>query len=149
MNQDDEHLRLLSMFHYIAAGIIGLCACFPVIHLAVGLGMLLAPEEFSSSEQSSGPDRLVGLFFTLFAGAFIMVGWAFAIATAYAGRCLARREKRTCCFVVAAVNCLNTPIGTVLGVFTIIVLMRPSVEELFAAKQRESSEAGGTWPSST
>jgi hypothetical protein len=144
MNQDDEHLRLLSIFHYIAAGITGLCACVPVIHLVVGLGMLLAPEDFSSSEQSPGPNRFVGALFSLFAGAFIMLGWAFAIATAYAGRCLARREKRTFCFVVAALNCLNTPIGTILGVFTIIVLMRPSVQELFAAKQRETSDAGGT-----
>lgn len=144
MNQDEEHLRLLSIFHYIVGGITGLCACFPLIHLVVGLGLLLAPEELSNSEHSSGPDRLVGLFFTLFAGAFIIVGWAFAIATAYAGRCLARRENRTFCFVVAAVNCLNTPIGTVLGVFTIVVLMRPSVKELFDANQRASSDAGGT-----
>mgnify|MGYP003405610100 CR=1 FL=1 len=143
MNQDEEHLRLLSMFHYIVAGITGLCACVPVIHLVVGLAMLFTPEEFSS-EQSSGPDRLVGLLFTVFAGAFIAAGWALAIATAWAGRCLARRESRTFCFAVAAVNCLNTPIGTVLGVFTIVVLMRPSVEELFAArKQRESSDSVG------
>lgn len=149
MNQDEEHLRLLSIFHYIAAGLTGLCACVPVIHLVLGLGMLLAPEEFSISEQSPGPDRFVGALFTLFAGAFIMLGWVFAIATAYAGRCLAKRENRTFCFVVAALNCLNTPIGTILGVFTIIVLMRPSVEELFAARKRESSDAGGTWPSSS
>jgi len=149
MNQDEEHLRLLSIFHYIVGGITALCACFPLIHLVIGLALVFAPETPSSPEHSAGPDRLVGLFFTLFAVAFIILGWAFAIATAYAGRCLARREHYIFCLVVAAVNCLNTPIGTILGVFTIVVLMRPSVKEMFAANQRGSSAADGTWSSST
>jgi len=149
MNQDEEHLRLLSIFHYVVGGITALCACFPLIHLVIGLALVFAPETRSSPEHSPVPDRLVGLFFTLFAAALIILGWAFAIATAYAGRCLARREHYTFCLVVAAVSCLNTPIGTVLGVFTIIVLMRPSVKEMFAANQRASSEADGTWSSST
>jgi hypothetical protein len=147
MNQDEEHLRLLSIFHYIVGGITGLCACFPLIHLVVGLALVFAPDKPSSPEHSPGPDRLVGLFFTLFAGAFILVGWALAIVTVYAGRCLAKREHYTLCLVVAAVSCLNAPIGTVLGVFTIIVLMRPSVKEMFA-NQRASSDVGGTWSSS-
>ena len=33
--------------------------------------------------------------------------------------------------VVAAINCLHMPLGTVLGVFTIIVLIRQSVVELY------------------
>jgi energy-converting hydrogenase Eha subunit C len=149
MNQDEEHLRLLSIFHYIVGGITALCACFPLIHLVIGLALVFAPETPSSPEHSTGPDRLVGLFFTLFAVAFIILGWAFAIATAYTGRCLARREHYTFCLVVAAVNCLNTPIGTILGVFTIVVLMRPSVKERFAANQPAPSATDGTWSSST
>ena len=43
MNQDIEHLRLLSIFHYVVAGIGALVSCFPVFHLAFGLVMLFAP----------------------------------------------------------------------------------------------------------
>ena len=43
MNQDLEHLRLLSIFHYVVAGITAFFACFPVFHLVFGLVMLLAP----------------------------------------------------------------------------------------------------------
>jgi len=38
------------------------------------------------------------------------------------------------CFVVACIECLFMPFGTVLGAFTIIVLMRPSVKNLFAQR---------------
>lgn len=135
MNRDEEHLRLLSIFHYIVGGMIALCACFPLIHLVLGLTMIFAPERLSGSSQTSGPEPLFGLFFVVFAGAFILFGWALAAATIYAGRCLARREKYTFCLVVAAVSCINAPIGTVLGVFTIIVLMRPSVKQIFEANR--------------
>lgn len=148
MDQDKEHLRLLTIFHYIVGGITALCACFPLIHLVIGLTLVFAPDRMGGSAHP-GPDRLVGWMFTLLAGVFIILGWALAISTAYAGRCLARREKHTFCLVVAGANCLNTPIGTVLGVFTIIVLVRPSVKELFTANERESLDAVGTWPSST
>ena len=37
MTQDDEHLRLLSIFHYVLAGLAGVFGLFPIIHLAVGL----------------------------------------------------------------------------------------------------------------
>lgn len=90
----------------------------------------------------------MGLIFTVFAAAIIVLGWGLAIATVYAGRCLARRRKHTFCLGVAAVSCMNAPIGTALGVFTIIVLMRPSVKELFTANQRASSDNGEKMPPS-
>ena len=38
------------------------------------------------------------------------------------------------CFVVAAIECILIPFGTVLGVFTIIALSRPSVKVLFESE---------------
>jgi hypothetical protein len=77
MNQseDEQYLKLLSIFHYVVGGIAGLFACFPIIHFVVGLGMLIS--SFTQSSQN-GPPALIGLFFTLFAGGFIVLGWAFA-----------------------------------------------------------------------
>lgn len=130
-NQDEEHLKLLTTFHYVVGGITALCACFPLIHLVIGLTMLFAPERFSKSDHAAGPERMVGGLFVVIAGSIILLGWALAAANVYVGRCLARREKHSFCLVVEALNCLNTPIGTVLGVFTIIVIMRPSIKEMF------------------
>lgn len=44
---------------------------------------------------------------------------------------LVRRESKLLCFVVAGINCLNMPLGTVLGIFTFLVMSRPSVAESF------------------
>ena len=40
MNNDAEHLRLLSIFHYIAGGVTALFALFPAIHLFMGIAMV-------------------------------------------------------------------------------------------------------------
>jgi hypothetical protein len=50
-----------------------------------------------------------------------------------AGRKRSRRASRTFCLVGAGLECVLVPFGTVLGVFTIIMLMKESVKPLFAA----------------
>ena len=50
-NRDLEHLRLLSIFHYVAAGICGFFSCFGFFHIAMGLMFIIAPETFEGSEQ--------------------------------------------------------------------------------------------------
>ena len=52
-----------------------------------------------------------------------------------AGRCLSRRRCYSFALVMACVECLFIPFGTILGVFTISVLLRESVKALFAATQ--------------
>ena len=47
---------------------------------------------------------------------------------------LARRRRYLYCLILAGVMAATCmPFGTVLGVFTIIVLMRPSVKQAFGA----------------
>jgi hypothetical protein len=48
---------------------------------------------------------------------------------------LKRHTNYTYCLVVAAIECMFTPFGTVLGVLTIIVLVRPTVKALFGVSQ--------------
>jgi hypothetical protein len=131
MNQDEEHLRLLSIFHYVCAGFAALFACIPIIHLLLGMLLLFKPQGFGPT--GNQPPAFVGLFFIIIAAMMIMFGWAFAIGIAYAGRCLNQRKRYTFCLVMAAIACMFMPFGTILGVFTIIVLVRPSVKPLFDA----------------
>lgn len=128
-NDDERYLKLLSIFHYVVGGIAGLFACFPIIHFVVGLGILFS--SFTQSSQNGGPPALIGLFFTLFAGGFILFGWVFAICIILGGRFISKRKNYMFCMVMAGIECMFTPFGTVLGVFTIITLVRPSVKELF------------------
>ena len=129
MGDDAQQLKLLSIFHYVAAVLLAVMACLPVIHLIIGILMVTAPSSMSGRGQP--PPAFLGWMFILAAGAFILGGWAIAALMALAGRFLARRERRVYCLVVAAVECVWTPFGTVLGILTLIVLIRPSVIELF------------------
>lgn len=132
MTQDEEHVRLLSVFHYVLGGLSGLFALFPIFHLALGLFMVFAPEKMA--DKGTPPPAFLGWFFVAFAVMFIVIGWAFAGFVLAAGRCLARRKAYTFCLVMGCVECLFMPFGTVLGVFTIIVLMRDSVKRLFPVR---------------
>lgn len=130
MDQDGEHLRLLSIFHYVVAGMVGLVALVPVFHLVLGLGMVGGWLDQPGHKDPLLP--VVGWFFVALAGMMIAGLVALAISTALAGRFLARRRRYTFCLVVAALLCTFMPVGTALGVFTLLVLVRPSVRALFA-----------------
>lgn len=132
MTKDEEHLKLLSIFHYVVAGFAALFALFPVFHLAVGLAFILAPQQLGNN--GNLPPPFFGWVFVIFAGTFILLGFVFAAFVLAAGRCLARRRRYMFCLVMAGVETLFMPFGTVLGVFTIIVLLREGVKSLFAAK---------------
>lgn len=129
INRDEEHLRLLVIFHYVCAGLAACFACLPIIHLIIGLLMLLRPQVFGPGKDQ--PPPFVGWLLVLIASGLILAGWTFAGCLAWAGRCLGRRRHYLFCLIMAGVACLFMPFGVVLGVFSIIVLVRPSVKALF------------------
>lgn len=131
MTQDDEQLHLLSVFHYVLAGICSLVSLFPLIYFGMGLAMM-------AGVGSEKPDRfaplLAGCFVAGIGGLFLVFAVAYALALFLAARFLAERRRHTFCVVVAAISCSFTLLGTVLGVFTLIVLFRPSVKVLFGVE---------------
>jgi len=137
MNKDLEHLRLLSIFHYVVGGLLALFSCFPFIHLFFGLAFLTGSFPQKPGEPEF-PATIFGLMFTIIPLIFIIGGWTLAILTIIAGRKLSGQKNYLFCFVVAGILCAFTPFGTVLGVFTIIVLLRDSVKNLFS--QSDASE---------
>lgn len=56
---------------------------------------------------------------------------ALAVLTFVAGRRIAWRQAYSYCLTVAALNCFYFPFGTALGIFTLVTLKRPSVQEAF------------------
>ena len=40
MDRDEEHLRLLSIFHYIYGGLVALFACVPILYMLIGVFVL-------------------------------------------------------------------------------------------------------------
>lgn len=137
MSQDEQHLNLLSIFHYVVGCVTALFSCFPFLHIAMGVAMLCG-----AFEGENPPPRFVAWIFILFPAGFILIGWALSVVIIIAGRKLRRRTSRTFCLAVAGLECILMPFGTVLGVFTIVVLMKESVKELFAANQAVEALGG-------
>ncbi|GAB3103904.1 hypothetical protein [Lysobacter terrae] len=130
--QDRQHLDLLGIFHYVVAGLGALFSLFPVIHLVIGLAMVTGHMNDLHAKPGEPDPALFGWFFVAFAGVFIACGLTFSALLAYAGRCLRQRRRYTFCLVMAAISCAFMPFGTVLGIFTLIVLTKPAVKPSFA-----------------
>lgn len=126
VSSDKDTLHLLSIFHFVLAGLIALVACFPLIHMLMGVTMI-----FGGVAEEEPAMGLVGGFFAFFAGLIILVGWGLALLVFIAGKNLEKQEKYQLCLVAAAVLCIFMPLGTILGVFTLITLTNESVKKLF------------------
>ena len=120
------------------AGLAALFALFPLIHLVIGIAMVTGR---FPDQKDQAPVQLFGWFFIAFAGLWIVCGLAFAVCLALAGRYLSQRRHYTYCLVMAGIACAFMPFGTVLGVFTIVTLMREPVQALFGDGRRETHVA--------
>ena len=137
MQTDENHLHLLTIFHYVLAAITALFSCFALIYIGLGMAMILHPESMSGSH-GEPPPLFVGWIFTSLGAAFLIAGWAYAACLILAALFLKRRKHYVFCLVMAGLSCMWVPFGTALGVFTFIVLLRPEVKAKF--------DSGGTTP---
>lgn len=127
--RDAEHLNLLAMFHYIAGGLTLLFACIPIIHVVIGLLMLSGKLNGPSGQQ--GPPPAIGWIFVILGLTVICLGWTLGLLIIYSGVCIKARRKWMFSLIIAGLMCLNMPLGTILGVFTLVVLLRDSVKRLY------------------
>jgi len=135
MNQDAEHLRLLAIFHYVVAGLATLFSFFPLLYTTIGTIFIFAARHGTPKPGEELPPEFLGWIFVVVGALLFLLGIAMAICIFIAGRCLSRRRCYSFALVMACIECLFIPFGTILGVFTIIALSRESVKELFAATQ--------------
>jgi hypothetical protein len=116
-----EHLRLLGIFHYILGGLGIPLSFLPLLHAVVGFVMMVEGEA----------PPFLGAAMMGFAGLFILIGLIWALGQIAAGYHLRARGCYTFCFVVACIECLSVPLGTVLGIFTIVTLSKDEAKALF------------------
>jgi hypothetical protein len=127
VSDDQEHLKLLAIFHFVLAGLCAMFSLIPLAQLVLGLGLA------SGSLDGEPMAQVMGCFFVAMAGSAVVLGLGLAVSLVLAGRALLDQKHYTFCLVMACLSCMFMPFGTVLGVFTLLVLLRPSVKELFAA----------------
>jgi hypothetical protein len=128
---DKQHLGTLSVLHFVGAGLALLGIVFVFLHYALFSTMFNNPDLWKGTPNPPPP----GLF-DAFRWLYVAVGGWYAtslLLNFLAGLFLRAQKHRTFCFVVGAFNCLHIPLGTILGIFTIIVLARDSVRVVFDA----------------
>jgi hypothetical protein len=129
LTQDDEsHLKTLSILHYVYGGLMLLAGSFFLIYVVIGIVML--------ATTSSAPDPTAmiagGVIFLVIGALLSGVAAAKGALTIYAGVCLAAKRRPMLCMIAAGLSCMNFPLGTALGVFTFVVISRPAVKQAFA-----------------
>jgi hypothetical protein len=135
--QDRDHLKLLTIFHYIFAAL-GICGLgFVGLHYTMMTSVMSM--EGAKNSATPPPEAIMDVIIWVYVAmaAMFFIGMALNVLAA---RFLQARRHRTFCMVVAGLNVLQIPLGTLLGVFTLLVLARDSVREAFEPAPTVSSD---------
>jgi hypothetical protein len=131
--QDRSHLTTLAVCHYVLGGLQAFVGLFFAIYIVLGIAFLSGG--FGTPPGNPREIHLIGTIFIVMGCVGLLLGVGVGVLTILAGRCLQTQRKRTFCMVMAGINCMFVPLGTVLGVFTFVVLGRPAVQQAFAIKE--------------
>jgi hypothetical protein len=131
---DDEHLKIIRIGYFISGGAFAFTALFPLIYVVMG-ALIIMTARYQAYRSSGMDPGIMGWLFII-GGLVFSVGFgvlaALQILTAIR---LKARRSRILCIITAALTCLFVPYHTALGVFTLMVLQRPSVKAMFEATQ--------------
>lgn len=125
---DDDNLRLLRIGYFISAGLTAFASILLFLYTVFFSFVFM---QISKSPGAAGVPASVGRIVAAFGVLFVLLVIAFAVLQFLTGQRLKERRSRTFCLVIAAITCLSIPYGTFLGVCTLLVLLRPSVQRSF------------------
>jgi hypothetical protein len=131
-NPDASYLRVLSILHYVWGGLILLCSCFAIIYIVMGVAIAAGTLPMNAPRQPAGPppQMLGGIMIACGSGGMLL-GFTMGILSIVSGRRIMQRRSRIFSIVIASIFCISFPLGTALGVFTIIMLVKDSVKSLY------------------
>jgi hypothetical protein len=130
---DTEHLRMLAICHFVAAGLAVVGVAFSSLYLVLIQTVFANPRMWANSPQGPPPTEMISVFRWAVA-LFVLWFLVSAVGNLLSGLFLRARRHRAFSMVVAGINCVHIPVGTVLGIFTFIVLARDSVRNAYQAE---------------
>lgn len=130
--KDVQHLRWLAYGDYVLAALSFLCGAVFFILIPMGIAQLFGAIELPAAEE---PPEVLGAKF-IGAGFWItLIAWGLGAALIASARFLRARRRRLFCIVVGVIAATGYgPCGPVIGLCTVLVLMRPSVLAAFDRK---------------
>lgn len=128
--EDATHLKILAIFYYVFAGLNALSVVMMAFYgMLMGVVFSTAPSGESSADMDAALPMIIGVF------TFVtLLCLLFGVLHFMVGQRLRQRRGHRFCQIVAVVTCLSIPFGTALGIFTLLVLNRPSVRVLFGER---------------
>ncbi|HEX2669483.1 MAG TPA: hypothetical protein VHM25_01360, partial [Polyangiaceae bacterium] len=118
---DQSSLDSLAIFHFVYASLIALGGFIMLAVVLFGIGLV------SSATKLRGDGILAGGVFMVVLGCVAGILFLKAFLVFYSGVSLRRAKHKLLSQIVACLCCLNFPMGTALGIFTLVTLGRPSV----------------------
>ena len=135
---DEEHLRLLVIFHRIYGILVLVLSLLGIAYFFL-LNFLFnfsrGYSRFTIQNNFQGPPAEVLNIILIVMMVAIMIGLAIGICNLLSAQYIKNRKFRIFSIVVACIDCLSLPLGTILGVMTLIVLSRHSVIEYYKTLQ--------------
>jgi hypothetical protein len=126
--QDESNLNVLGILFFVYAGIVGIGAlalsAFAVVPAILISGAAAAPP-------GAPPPMLFGGIFAALFGLFALLLAVKCVILILAGRALGRRQHYVLVMIGACASLFTFPLGTALGVCTILMLQRPGVKVAF------------------
>ena len=177
-SQDESHLNIISICHYVMGGFYLLGIVFVIAHFMIMTMVFRMAEkeaiaqkqaieaaaaaeaearskDDSSSTEPGSPSELLGIpapataaptasspaafpkeMIPILNIIYIVIGGflvALCVCNVLSGYYIRKRKNQIFSYIIAGINCMQFPLGTTLGVFTFIVLMRPSVKMAYGA----------------
>jgi hypothetical protein len=156
-----ERLRLLAFGYYIKGAVSVAFTSFFLLHFFMFIGLSLMPDSAwnapakplttvrspsvlpapSPRPENQAPPVMMFRIFAAVIGVIILLGWTFGALTVYAARCIQKRQHRVFIFIMAGLNCVLIPWGTLLGIATFIVIQSPAGQEAFRNPRDEMHPA--------
>jgi hypothetical protein len=130
---DEEHLKLLSLFHLIKGGITAAFSFLGLLYfLFLGFIMKMGSRFNMSSDSyyKEIPVKIMSYIFTI-VGVIVLLVLLAGILQLISGYYLRRKEYRLFSFIIGIIEILEVPYGTILGLMTIIVLSKESVKRKY------------------
>jgi len=123
LEQKKNYLDVLAVFHYVYGGFSLLITLLVLGLLGIGIGA--ASGWGRRWDPTEGCVLAVVFFFV------VVLAGGISVLNLLTGRALQTRRGYVLSLVTAGVNCFNLPLGTLLGIFTLILLSDPAVRPMF------------------
>jgi hypothetical protein len=129
--QDESNLNVLGILFFVYAGMIGI-GVLALSAFAVIPAILISGAAAGSPPPPGAPPPLLfgGIFAAIF-GLFALLLAVKCVILILAGRALGRRQHYVLVMIGACASLFTFPLGTALGVCTILMLQKPSVKVAF------------------